>query len=200
MHKILLRNSVGTCLYLTDLTPSTKCCWSHKIPTVFTSTLVCSILAKTIAFKSLVAVWFMPLNILLTFIIGTTLGWLFMKITKAPPDMQGLVLGCCAAVGRVSEKETDLENHSTGPVIIAEDLSQTNDHVSQFGSECTLPGGRDMMIPKQKKIMKPMKTLVQKLNLKILGLIICVVRPFQKMFVGDDVPLGVIEDSSSLLG
>ncbi|KAH1189188.1 Protein PIN-LIKES 1 [Glycine max] len=221
----------GTCLYLTDLTPSTKCCWSHKIPTVFTSTLVCSILAKTIAFKSLVAVWFMPLNILLTFIIGTTLGWLFMKITKAPPDMQGLVLGCCAAgkthlhldfsifnvnkiddstVGRVSEKETDLENHSTGPVIIAEDLSQTNDHVSQFGSECTLPGGRDMMIPKQKKIMKPMKTLVQKLNLKvilahatirpILGLIICVVRPFQKMFVGDDVPLGVIEDSSSLLG
>ena len=50
-----------------------------------------------------------------------------------------------STVGRVSEKETDLENHSTGPVIIAEDLSQTNDHVSQFGSECTLPGGRDMM-------------------------------------------------------
>ena len=40
----------------------------------------------------------MPLNILLTFIIGTTLGWLFMKITKAPPDMQGLVLGFCDAI------------------------------------------------------------------------------------------------------
>ena len=41
--------------------------------------------------------------------------------------------------------ETDLENYSTRPVVTAEDLSQTNDHVSQFGSECTLPGGRDMM-------------------------------------------------------
>ena len=41
--------------------------------------------------------------------------------------------------------ETDLENYSTRPVVTAEDLSQTNDHVSQFGSECALPGGRDRM-------------------------------------------------------
>jgi len=39
----------------------------------------------------------MPLNILFTFIIGTALGWLCLKITKAASDMQGLVLGCCAA-------------------------------------------------------------------------------------------------------
>ena len=50
-----------------------------------------------------------------------------------------------STVGPVLEKETDLEIHSTGPVITTKDLSQTNDHVSQFGSECTLPGGRDMM-------------------------------------------------------
>ena len=31
------------------------------------------------------------------------------------------------------------------PLVTAEDLSQTNDHVGQFGSECTFPGGRDMM-------------------------------------------------------
>ena len=48
-------------------------------------------------------------------------------------------------VGPVSAIETDLENHSAEPVVTAEDLSQANDHVSQFGSECTLPGGRDMM-------------------------------------------------------
>ncbi|XP_014628042.1 protein PIN-LIKES 3 [Glycine max] len=95
--------------------------------------------------------------------------------------------------GPVSAIETDLENHSAEPVVTAEDLSQANDHV-----------------PKQKQIMKPLKPLVQKLNLKvllatatigsILGLIIGVVPPFQKMFVGDDAPLGVIEDSASMLG
>jgi len=46
----------------------------------------------------------MPVNILLTYTIGTTLGWLFMKITKAPPAMQGLMLGSCAAGGSLRFK------------------------------------------------------------------------------------------------
>ncbi|RDX67948.1 Protein PIN-LIKES 3, partial [Mucuna pruriens] len=266
---------------------------------VFTPALVCSILAKTITFRSLVMLWFMPLNILLTFIVGTALGWLFMKITKAPSDMQGLVLGCCAAgnlgnlpliiipavckesnssfgdvdvcnkkgmayaslsmaigqiyiwtfvyniirvyscqifnmnqvndstVGPVSAIETDLENHSTGSVVTAEDLSETNDHGSTLPGErasvslcsnifgnmdtlCALVLLSMNMVPKQKQIMKPLRTLVEKLNLKvllapatigsILGLIIGVVPPFKKMFVGDNAPLRVVEDSVSMLG
>lgn len=39
----------------------------------------------------------MPLNVLLTFIIGSLLGWILLKITRAPRDLWGLVLGCCAA-------------------------------------------------------------------------------------------------------
>ncbi|KAK9284492.1 hypothetical protein L1049_023665 [Liquidambar formosana] len=39
----------------------------------------------------------MPFNILLTFIIGSALGYVLIKITRAPQDLQGLVLGCCAA-------------------------------------------------------------------------------------------------------
>ncbi|XP_027364614.1 protein PIN-LIKES 3-like [Abrus precatorius] len=253
---------------------------------VFTPALVCSILTKTITFRSLVMVWFMPLNILLTFIVGTALGWLFLKITKAAPDMQGLVLGCCAAgnlgnmpliivpavckesnspfgavdvcnkkglayaslsmaIGNIciwtfvytliriyssesqnsnvnkvddstlrpmSATETDLENHSkssVGPVVSAENISETNDHVAQLEVECTLPGGRDR-VPKKTQITKPIKTLVENLNLKvllapatigsILGLIIGVVPPFQTMFVGDNAPLRVVEDSVSMLG
>ncbi|KAL5139176.1 Protein PIN-LIKES 3 [Glycine soja] len=265
--KVLLITAVGTFLALHRFNILRESARKHLntiVYFVFTPALVCSILAKTTTFKSLVAVWFMPLNILLTFIIGTTLGWLFMKITKAPPDMQGLVLGCCAAgnlgnlpliivpavckessspfgavdvcnkkgmayaslsmavghiyiwtfvyniirvyscrifnVNKVDDStvgpaaiETDLENYSTRPVVTAEDLSQTNDHE-----------------PKQKQTTNPLKTLVQKLNLKvllapatigsILGLIIGVVPPFQKMFVGDDAPLRVIEDSASMLG
>ncbi|KAL9276220.1 hypothetical protein ACSQ67_026236 [Phaseolus vulgaris] len=206
---------------------------------VFTPALVCSILAKTITFESLVLVWFMPLNILFTFIIGTALGWLCLKITKAASDMQGLVLGCCAAgnLGNmpliiipavckdsgtpfgavdVCNKKgmayaslsmaisniyiwtfvyhiirvyscrnfnvNKVDNSTVGPVSAIEaDLenhsstpevtaAHTNDLVTQFKSDT------------------------------ILGLIIGVVPPFQKMFVGDDAPFRVVEDSASLLG
>ncbi|KHN30728.1 hypothetical protein glysoja_034071 [Glycine soja] len=77
-----------------------------------------------------------------------------------------------STVGPVSAIETDLESHSTVPVVASEVLSETNDHVT------TLPGGRA----------------------KILGLIIGVVPPFRKMFVGDNAPLSVVEDSASMLG
>ncbi|WJZ86545.1 hypothetical protein VitviT2T_005992 [Vitis vinifera] len=39
----------------------------------------------------------MPLNILTTFIIGSALGWMLRKTTRAPQELRGLVLGCCAA-------------------------------------------------------------------------------------------------------
>lgn len=41
----------------------------------------------------------MPLNILMTFIIGSALGWLLIRITRAPNNLRGLVLGCCATGG-----------------------------------------------------------------------------------------------------
>jgi hypothetical protein len=41
----------------------------------------------------------MPLNILITFIAGSALGWLLIKTTKAPNHLRGLILGCCAAGG-----------------------------------------------------------------------------------------------------
>lgn len=41
--------------------------------------------------------WFMPVNILLTFIIGSALGWILVRITKTPIELHGLVISCCAA-------------------------------------------------------------------------------------------------------
>ncbi|XP_031269285.1 protein PIN-LIKES 3-like isoform X3 [Pistacia vera] len=41
--------------------------------------------------------WFMPVNILLTFIIGSALAWILIKITRTPPHLQSLVIGCCSA-------------------------------------------------------------------------------------------------------
>ncbi|XP_054805437.1 protein PIN-LIKES 3-like [Prosopis cineraria] len=64
---------------------------------VFTPALLSSNLAKTLTLKSLVILWFMPINILLSFTIGTAFGWLIIKITRTPRHLQGLVLGCCSA-------------------------------------------------------------------------------------------------------
>ncbi|TYI41150.1 hypothetical protein ES332_A02G214300v1 [Gossypium tomentosum] len=58
---------------------------------VFNPALVSSSLAKTVTFESIVLLWFMPFNILLTFIIGTAIGWLLVKITKAPQHLRGNV-------------------------------------------------------------------------------------------------------------
>ena len=44
--------------------------------------------------------WFMPVNILLTFIIGYALGWILIKLTKAPKHLEGLIMGVCF-VGRI---------------------------------------------------------------------------------------------------
>ncbi|XP_055961433.1 protein PIN-LIKES 3-like [Mercurialis annua] len=54
-------------------------------------------LAKTITFESILLLWFMPVNILITFIVGSALGWILIKITATPQHLKGLVLGCCAA-------------------------------------------------------------------------------------------------------
>uniref|UniRef100_A0A5B6ZI90 Auxin efflux carrier family protein n=1 Tax=Davidia involucrata TaxID=16924 RepID=A0A5B6ZI90_DAVIN len=64
---------------------------------VFTPALVASNLADTITASSIVSLWFMPVNILLTFIIGSALGWILVKITRTPQHLRGVVIGCCAA-------------------------------------------------------------------------------------------------------
>ncbi|XP_050228566.1 protein PIN-LIKES 3-like [Mercurialis annua] len=64
---------------------------------VLNPALVGGNLARTITFESIKLLWFMPVNILITFIVGSALGWILIKITGAPKHLKGLVLGCCAA-------------------------------------------------------------------------------------------------------
>ncbi|XP_021728248.1 protein PIN-LIKES 1-like [Chenopodium quinoa] len=64
---------------------------------VFSPCLMGAYLAKTVTLDVMMNMWFMPINILITFIIGSVLGWILVKITKAPRDLKGLVIGCCAA-------------------------------------------------------------------------------------------------------
>ncbi|KAL5710174.1 hypothetical protein ACHQM5_020772 [Ranunculus cassubicifolius] len=64
---------------------------------VFCPALIFANLAQTLTLQSLLTLWFMPLNILITFVFGSFLGWILIKLTKAPPHLRGLILGCCSA-------------------------------------------------------------------------------------------------------
>ncbi|KAK7277136.1 hypothetical protein RIF29_18286 [Crotalaria pallida] len=98
--KVLLITAVGTFLALDRFDILGENASKHlniMVFFVFAPALVGGNLAKTITLKSMLMLWFMPLNILLTFVIGTALGWLLIKITRVPHHLQGLVLGCCSA-------------------------------------------------------------------------------------------------------
>ncbi|PIA56952.1 hypothetical protein AQUCO_00700957v1 [Aquilegia coerulea] len=64
---------------------------------VFSPALIATNLARTITLQSVVKLWFMPLNILITYIIGSALGLIVVKISRAPSHLKGVILGCCSA-------------------------------------------------------------------------------------------------------
>uniref|UniRef100_A0A2N9F174 Auxin efflux carrier component n=1 Tax=Fagus sylvatica TaxID=28930 RepID=A0A2N9F174_FAGSY len=70
--------------------------WTENLRAVSPS-LILSKLADTITLDSLENLWFMPVNILLTFIIGSALAWILIKITRAPQHLRSLIIGSCAA-------------------------------------------------------------------------------------------------------
>ncbi|XP_040995488.1 protein PIN-LIKES 3-like isoform X1 [Juglans microcarpa x Juglans regia] len=64
---------------------------------VFSPSLIVSNLADTITLDSLGTLWFMVVNVLITFLIGSALAWILVKITRAPQHLHSLIIGCCAA-------------------------------------------------------------------------------------------------------
>ncbi|KAK8460053.1 hypothetical protein SEVIR_2G266232v4 [Setaria viridis] len=64
---------------------------------VFNPSLIATYLAKTVTMESLGKLWFMPVNILLSFIFGLFFGWILIQVTRAPAKLKGLILGCCSA-------------------------------------------------------------------------------------------------------
>ncbi|EXB56257.1 Uncharacterized transporter [Morus notabilis] len=64
---------------------------------VFNPALVGSNLANTITYQSMITLWFMPVNILIAYIVGSILGWIVIQITRPSQHLRGLILGCSAA-------------------------------------------------------------------------------------------------------
>ncbi|KAJ9146824.1 hypothetical protein P3X46_029048 [Hevea brasiliensis] len=98
--KVLLLTGLGSFLALDHvniLGEDTRKQINQVVFYVFNPALVGSNLANTITIESMELLWFMPFNILVTFIIGSALGWILIKITGPPKPLKGLILGCCAA-------------------------------------------------------------------------------------------------------
>ncbi|CAI0474207.1 unnamed protein product [Linum tenue] len=64
--------------------------------TVFTPSLLFSILSKTVTLDDIISWWFMPVNIGLTMLFGGLLGWLVVKVLRPKPHLEGLVIATCA--------------------------------------------------------------------------------------------------------
>ncbi|PWA43612.1 auxin efflux carrier [Artemisia annua] len=98
--KVLIVTALGSYLALDSidiLGQSTRKQINNIVFFVFNPALVGSNLASTITYESMISMWFMPVNILLTFIIGSALGWVLMIIAKPPRHLKGLIIGSCAA-------------------------------------------------------------------------------------------------------
>ncbi|KAL3527343.1 hypothetical protein ACH5RR_011999 [Cinchona calisaya] len=244
---------------------------------VFNPALVASNLAQTITLDNIILLWFMPLNIFLTFILGAFLGWILAKITRAPLHLKGLVVGACAAgnlgnlplilipamcsekgspfgapdschiygmayvslsmaigaiylwsivynIIRVSSiKSTEVVNgniansdEETSQSLqeqLINNLDTEEGSILDHANESLLPCAKTNKKEKVwilEKIKKQICSFASKVNLKaifapsttaaIVGFIIGLVPPVQKLMIGANAPLHVIEDSALLLG
>ncbi|XP_065847558.1 protein PIN-LIKES 1-like [Euphorbia lathyris] len=98
--KVLLITALGTFLALDRvdiLKDDARRHVNNVVFYVFNPALIASKLAETVTYESIVKMWFMPVNILITFIIGSALGWILVHLTRPPTRLRGLIVGCCAA-------------------------------------------------------------------------------------------------------
>ncbi|KAK1586784.1 hypothetical protein Q3G72_006121 [Acer saccharum] len=170
---------------------------------VFSPSLIASSLANNLTVKSIGILWFMPLNILLTFIVGSALGWILVKITRTPRDLWGLIIGCCAA-----------GNLGNMPMIIIPAVCKERDHPFGNADVCYNQGiaysSLSMAMPFLTRIKQCFQTFASKLNLRkvfapstigaIIGFMVGGIPQLRKVLIGDSAPLRVVQDTTSLLG
>ncbi|TYI62387.1 hypothetical protein E1A91_D10G239900v1 [Gossypium mustelinum] len=64
---------------------------------VFYPALIGCSLADTMTLEGLADLWFLPVNVLITCVIGSILGWVLVIVTKPPRHLWGLVISCTSA-------------------------------------------------------------------------------------------------------
>ncbi|KAE8723147.1 Auxin:hydrogen symporter, putative isoform 2 [Hibiscus syriacus] len=187
---------------------------------VFNPALVSSNLAKTVTLDSIVMLWFMPFNILMTFVLGTAIGWVLIKTTKAPQHLRGLILSCCAAgnVGHIPLIVVPAICAEKGPFgapdichtygmaigavylwsfvynIIRVSSAKINNGVNGDNSTRVIksnsPGGSPL----------PTSRIRFRQGLAFVGFAIGLVPQTRNLVIGGNAPLHVVQESAYLLG
>ncbi|GAU28084.1 hypothetical protein TSUD_223250 [Trifolium subterraneum] len=98
--KVLIVTAIGLLLALDNINLLGKDArnqTNHLVHYVFNPALIGGSLAETVTFENVVLLWFMPVNILVTFLLGSVLGWILIKLTRPPKNIEGLIVGVCSA-------------------------------------------------------------------------------------------------------
>ncbi|KAK2373332.1 protein PIN-LIKES [Trifolium repens] len=98
--KILIVTAIGFLLALDNINLLGKDArnqTNHLVHYVFNPALIGGNLAETVTSENVVLLWFMPVNILVTFLLGSVLGWILIKLTRPPKNIEGLIVGVCSA-------------------------------------------------------------------------------------------------------
>nr|XP_045085064.1 protein PIN-LIKES 7 [Aegilops tauschii subsp. strangulata] len=97
--QVLLVGVIGAFLasgYSNVLTASARRDMNKVVFIVFTPALMFASLAKTVTLSDVISWWFMPVNIAITFLVGSALSWIACKILKPPPHFQDLITAFCS--------------------------------------------------------------------------------------------------------
>ncbi|CAN6932024.1 unnamed protein product [Brassica oleracea] len=252
--EILLITSVGLYMALDGvnlLGPDARKYLNDIVFYVFNPSLVGSRLADSVTYESLVKMWFMPINLLLTFIIGSLLGWIVILITKPPSHLRGLIVGCCAAgnlgnmpliiIPAVCKDKGgpfgDPENcNKYGMGYVALSMAMGSVYIWTYvynlmrvlsnspietqpsiESSCKVPlisskeeEEENHKVGRWDRFKRRMVSLSEKVNLStiftpttiaaIIALVIGLINPVRKLIIGNVAPLGVLQDSVTLVG
>ncbi|XP_021717741.1 protein PIN-LIKES 3-like [Chenopodium quinoa] len=98
--KLLLITAIGSLLAIdrVDVLRDTSRKYLNKLVYfVYNPAFVGSSLAQTVTYESLRTLWFMPVNVLITNLLGSALGWVLVKVTRAPRHLKGLIIGSSSA-------------------------------------------------------------------------------------------------------
>ncbi|GAU35534.1 hypothetical protein TSUD_155650 [Trifolium subterraneum] len=90
--KVLLITALGLFLaidYIDVLGADARNKVNNLVFYVFNPSMVGSNLAETLTSENVLSLWFMPVNVLATFILGSALAWIVIKITRPPKHLEG---------------------------------------------------------------------------------------------------------------
>ncbi|GLT35301.1 hypothetical protein SLA2020_097680 [Shorea laevis] len=99
VFKVLIITALGSFLALQRINilgEDTRKELNRVVFYVFNPALVATNLSNTITSDSMLKLWFMPFNVLITFVVGSVLGWIVIQCTRPPSHLRGLIVGCCA--------------------------------------------------------------------------------------------------------